>query len=173
MPLGWRVSQVTGCEHVRQPSAYSTRYTAALAQVNAQKRPVFSAHAGERVKCFNDSRPVSPAAADPARQCYHRHRAFSKRSFVKALQRLIPELRAEDLEWGRCGVRAQALLRDGRLEDDFVTATFALCPVPTMAASSTRPCGINPVMAYRSFITGDAGFSWSARPISLWTSVQL
>jgi L-2-hydroxyglutarate oxidase LhgO len=73
------------------------------------------------------------------------HRAFSKRSFVKALQRLIPELRAEDLEWGRCGVRAQALLRDGRLEDDFRIATHGrvvhVLNAPSPAATASLAIG--------------------------------
>jgi L-2-hydroxyglutarate oxidase len=47
------------------------------------------------------------------------HRSFSKPAFVRALQRLLPELRAEDLIPGGSGVRAQALQRDGTLVDDF------------------------------------------------------
>jgi L-2-hydroxyglutarate oxidase len=47
------------------------------------------------------------------------HRSFSKTTFVRALQRLLPELRAEDLIPGGSGVRAQALRRDGALVDDF------------------------------------------------------
>jgi L-2-hydroxyglutarate oxidase len=47
------------------------------------------------------------------------HRSFSKRAFVRALRRLMPELRAEDLRPGGAGVRAQAVGRDGKLLDDF------------------------------------------------------
>jgi L-2-hydroxyglutarate oxidase len=47
------------------------------------------------------------------------HRSFSKPAFLRALQRLLPELRAEDLIPGGSGVRAQALRRDGTLVDDF------------------------------------------------------
>jgi (S)-2-hydroxyglutarate dehydrogenase len=47
------------------------------------------------------------------------HRSFSKPDFVRALQRLLPELRTEDLIPGGSGVRAQALRRDGTLVDDF------------------------------------------------------
>ena len=47
------------------------------------------------------------------------HRSFSKSTFVRALQRLLPELREEDLIPGGSGVRAQALRRDGTLVDDF------------------------------------------------------
>jgi L-2-hydroxyglutarate oxidase len=47
------------------------------------------------------------------------YRSFSKAAFTKALQRLVPEIRAEDLESGGAGVRAQAVEKDGRLVDDF------------------------------------------------------
>jgi L-2-hydroxyglutarate oxidase len=47
------------------------------------------------------------------------HRSFSKKAFVKALQRLIPEIGAGDLEPGGAGVRAQALEVNGFLADDF------------------------------------------------------
>jgi L-2-hydroxyglutarate oxidase len=46
-------------------------------------------------------------------------RSFSKPAFVRALQRLLPEVREEDLVPGGSGVRAQALRRDGMLVDDF------------------------------------------------------
>ena len=46
-------------------------------------------------------------------------RAFSKRLFLKTLQRLIPDLKMEDLVPGRAGVRAMALGLDGETIDDF------------------------------------------------------
>lgn len=46
-------------------------------------------------------------------------RSFSKRAFLKALQRIVPELKLEDLVPGGTGVRAQAVARDGTLVDDF------------------------------------------------------
>ncbi|HLX65303.1 MAG TPA: L-2-hydroxyglutarate oxidase [Planctomycetota bacterium] len=46
-------------------------------------------------------------------------RSFSKRAFVRALQKLVPEIQVKDLEDGGAGVRAQALLPDGSLVDDF------------------------------------------------------
>ncbi len=46
-------------------------------------------------------------------------RSFSKPAFVRALQRLVPEVRDEDLAPGGSGVRAQALTRGGALVDDF------------------------------------------------------
>lgn len=47
------------------------------------------------------------------------YRSFSKPAFVKALQRLIPELKMEDVHRSGAGVRAQALEPNGQLVDDF------------------------------------------------------
>lgn len=47
-------------------------------------------------------------------------RSFFKSAFVKALQRLIPEIRDEDLVRARSGVRAMACQKDGQLVDDFL-----------------------------------------------------
>jgi (S)-2-hydroxyglutarate dehydrogenase len=44
---------------------------------------------------------------------------LSKRRFVAALRRLVPDLRARDVLPGPSGVRAQALSEDGKLVDDF------------------------------------------------------
>jgi len=46
-------------------------------------------------------------------------RSFSKRLFCESLQRLVPEIRGEDLETGGAGVRAQAMSPDGQLVQDF------------------------------------------------------
>lgn len=46
-------------------------------------------------------------------------RSLSKAAFVRALQRLLPEIRESDLVPGGSGVRAQALKPDGALVDDF------------------------------------------------------
>jgi (S)-2-hydroxyglutarate dehydrogenase len=46
-------------------------------------------------------------------------RSLSKRRFVSALQRLVPEIRSADLVPAGSGVRAQAVTRDGRLLYDF------------------------------------------------------
>ena len=48
------------------------------------------------------------------------HRSLSKGAFVKALQRLIPEIRSEHLDPAPAGVRAQALGHDGKILDEFV-----------------------------------------------------
>lgn len=46
-------------------------------------------------------------------------RSLSRRLFCASLQRLVPDLREEDLAPGGAGVRAQAISRDGELVQDF------------------------------------------------------
>jgi L-2-hydroxyglutarate oxidase LhgO len=48
------------------------------------------------------------------------YRDLSKRAFVAACQRFVPELAHADVLPGRAGVRAQSVARDGGLLDDFV-----------------------------------------------------
>ncbi|MFT5422260.1 MAG: L-2-hydroxyglutarate oxidase [Phycisphaerales bacterium] len=68
-------------------------------------------------------------------------RSVSKAAFARALQRLIPEIAADDLEPAPAGIRAQALSPDGTLVDDFsmVTATGLVnvinAPSPAATAS--------------------------------------
>ena len=45
--------------------------------------------------------------------------ATSRRGFASAVRRYVPELTADDLEPSLAGIRAQAMLRDGSLVDDF------------------------------------------------------
>lgn len=47
-------------------------------------------------------------------------RSYRKASFLRALQRLIPEITTDDIVRGRSGVRAQTCHRDGNLTDDFL-----------------------------------------------------
>ena len=46
-------------------------------------------------------------------------RSFSKALFCRSLQRLVPEIRIDDLDHGGAGVRAQALSPSGELLQDF------------------------------------------------------
>jgi L-2-hydroxyglutarate oxidase LhgO len=73
------------------------------------------------------------------------HRSFSKPAFVKALQRLMPELSANDLVPGGSGVRAQALDRQGKLLDDFhfvyTDGVVHVCNVPSPAATASLAIG--------------------------------
>jgi L-2-hydroxyglutarate oxidase len=54
------------------------------------------------------------------RMCWEEiERSFSKRLFAQSLQRLVPEIRASDLDTGGAGVRAQAITPQGELVQDF------------------------------------------------------
>jgi len=73
------------------------------------------------------------------------HRSWSKAAFVRALQRLMPELTGDDLVPGGSGVRAQALDSDGKLVDDFRFAytdgIVHVCNVPSPAATASLAIG--------------------------------
>lgn len=72
-------------------------------------------------------------------------RSFSKAAFVRSLQRLIPEVQAEDLVPTHAGVRAQALLNSGKLVDDFSIVrgrnSIHVCNAPSPAATSSLEIG--------------------------------
>ncbi len=72
-------------------------------------------------------------------------RSFSKAAFVRSLQELIPEVRAEDLVPTHAGVRAQALMKDGKLVDDFLIVqgenSINVCNAPSPAATSSLEIG--------------------------------
>lgn len=72
-------------------------------------------------------------------------RSASKAAFVRALQRLIPEIRGEHLEPAQPGVRAQGLTPDGNLVDDFLIQETArivnVCNAPSPAATASLNIG--------------------------------
>lgn len=73
------------------------------------------------------------------------HRSLSKLAFVRALQRLLPEIRERDLVPGGSGVRAQALKPDGALVDDFQFVpsgkVLHVLNVPSPAATASLMIG--------------------------------
>jgi L-2-hydroxyglutarate oxidase len=73
------------------------------------------------------------------------YRSFNKSAFVAALQRLVPEIREEQLVPAPAGVRAQALTRDGNLVDDFLILENDLvvnvCNAPSPAATASLNIG--------------------------------
>jgi (S)-2-hydroxyglutarate dehydrogenase len=72
-------------------------------------------------------------------------RSFSKAAFLRSLQRLIPELRSQDLMPAPAGVRAQALRPNGDLVDDFHMISTArsvhVCNAPSPAATASFAIG--------------------------------
>ncbi len=73
------------------------------------------------------------------------HRSFSKQAFVKALQKIIPEIQAKHLEPGGSGIRAQACDREGNLLDDFDFRVnkniIHVCNAPSPAATASLAIG--------------------------------
>ena len=74
-------------------------------------------------------------------------RSLSKAAFTRSLQRLVPEVRAEDLVPSLAGVRAQSLNPDGTLVDDFLVVEskdmIHVCNAPSPAATSSLAIGRN------------------------------
>jgi (S)-2-hydroxyglutarate dehydrogenase len=72
-------------------------------------------------------------------------RSVSKRAFVKSLQQLIPEVTEDDLIPTHSGVRAQALMPDGKLVDDFLIVnrknSIHVCNAPSPAATASLEIG--------------------------------
>jgi L-2-hydroxyglutarate oxidase len=73
------------------------------------------------------------------------YRSWNKNAFVRALQRLIPEIEKEHLDVGGAGVRAQALEASGFLVDDFrIISTKRIIHVlntPSPAATASISIG--------------------------------
>lgn len=72
-------------------------------------------------------------------------RSVSKRSFVRSLRQLIPEVRAEDVVPAGAGVRAQAITRSGTLYEDFLIIqrprAVHVCNAPSPAATCSLEIG--------------------------------
>ena len=68
-------------------------------------------------------------------------RSLSKARFVRSLQCLVPEVQSEDLVPAHPGVRAQALLPNGALVDDFLfqknQRALHVCNAPSPAATAS------------------------------------
>src|SRR5262249_14603029 len=84
------------------------------------------------------------------------YRSVRKSAFVEELQKMVPEVREQDLRPGGSGVRAQAITRGGALVDDFQFARSGnllhLYNVPSPAATASLAIGRTIVqMAAESF----------------------
>ncbi|GAA1045509.1 L-2-hydroxyglutarate oxidase [Streptomyces murinus] len=73
------------------------------------------------------------------------HRSLSKGAFLEAVRRLLPAAQAQDLVPAPAGVRAQAVLRDGSLVDDFLIKegprAVHVLNAPSPAATASLPIG--------------------------------
>lgn len=72
-------------------------------------------------------------------------RSISKKAFVRALQRLIPEIEGHLLNAAPAGVRAQAVTSEGAMVDDFLILdsdrVINVCNAPSPAATSSLNIG--------------------------------
>ncbi|ERI05962.1 L-2-hydroxyglutarate oxidase [Aneurinibacillus aneurinilyticus] len=72
-------------------------------------------------------------------------RSFSKQAFLHSLQRLIPELTEKDIVPTHAGVRAQALMDNGNMVDDFAIfpgkSSLHVCNAPSPAATASIKIG--------------------------------
>ncbi|MER6030524.1 L-2-hydroxyglutarate oxidase [Streptomyces sp. NPDC001851] len=72
-------------------------------------------------------------------------RSLSKGAFLEAVRRLLPGVEADDLVRAPAGVRAQAVLRDGTLVDDFLiregSRAVHVLNAPSPAATASLPIG--------------------------------
>lgn len=72
-------------------------------------------------------------------------RSYSKQAFLQSLQRLIPELTEKDIVPTHAGVRAQALMHDGGMVDDFAIfpgkSSLHVCNAPSPAATASIKIG--------------------------------
>ena len=73
------------------------------------------------------------------------YRSISKKAFVKALRKLIPQISETDLSQGGAGVRAQACDKTGGLIDDFYIIekenTIHVLNAPSPAATASLAIG--------------------------------
>ncbi len=76
---------------------------------------------------------------------FEMYRSLSKKSFVHALQKLVPEIKSGDLIPGGAGVRAQAIDRNGQIMDDFLfkegPGILHVVNAPSPAATSSLALG--------------------------------
>jgi L-2-hydroxyglutarate oxidase len=79
-------------------------------------------------------------------------RSFSKAKFCESLQRLVPAVQVADLEPGMTGVRAQAMLPDGSLMQDFhfVERAGALHVINAPSPGATACLAIGEFVAHRA-----------------------
>jgi L-2-hydroxyglutarate oxidase len=92
-------------------------------------------------------------------QVYELYRSFSRRAFLRALQRLVPELQDKDMGPGGSGVRAQIVTSKGSLVDDFliVEAPNAINVLNAPSPAATASIGIGrhvAALASKSFNLG-------------------
>ncbi|MEN0021662.1 MAG: L-2-hydroxyglutarate oxidase [Microbacterium sp.] len=81
-------------------------------------------------------------------------RSFSRRMFADSLSRLVPGIEARDLTPSPAGIRAQAILKNGKLVDDFL---FELAPQQVHVLNAPSPAATSALVIAED-ICRKAGF---------------
>lgn len=85
----------------------------------------------------------------PAVSWYEIRRSFSRELFCQSLQRLVPDVRVDDITPGGAGVRAQSMLPNGDLVQDFLFAerprALHLLNAPSPGATASLAIGLEVV----------------------------
>jgi L-2-hydroxyglutarate oxidase len=107
-------------------------------------------------------------------------RSVRKQAFVKSLQQLVPEVTEDDLVPTNSGVRAQALMPDGKLVDDFLIVkgknSIHACNVPSPAATASIEIGqfiANHLPEVTLARRGNSHFKVTVNPTSAGTGQEL
>lgn len=95
--------------------------------------------------------------------------AINKKAFARRLQRLVPEIKADDLVVSESGVRAQAVNPRGELLDDFKIVvgrdSLHVCNAASPAATASLELG----RYVAEQAVAAAGFPATSRPVEGWT----
>jgi (S)-2-hydroxyglutarate dehydrogenase len=95
-------------------------------------------------------------------QIYELYRSVSRRAFLHALQKLVPELENKDMGPGGAGVRAQIVTAEGSLVDDFLIVeapnAINVLNAPSPAATASIAIG--------NHIAGLAARSFNLTPVA-------
>lgn len=87
------------------------------------------------------------------------HSSLSRARYLAECRKYCPELTLEDLEPHPAGTRAQAVMRDGSLADEFLIRrgrrTLHVCNTPSPAATSAIPIGLHLVNTFSAMFGSD------------------
>lgn len=115
-------------------------------------------HLGEAMEVLMDSGFRAMAKVHWKNGLAEFRRSLRKRDFVRSCQRLVPEIKMEDMTPGGSGVRAQAVSADGKLVDDFRFVArerfLHVLNVPSPAATASLPIGREILKMVPAEITG-------------------
>ena len=113
-------------------------------------------HLGELMEMFTYRGFLAMARRYWRIEAYELYRSISRQAFLRALQKLVPDIGDRDLAPGGSGVRAQAVARNGTLVDDFQImespGAIHVLNAPSPAATASLAIGKHiTALAARSF----------------------